>query len=337
MNDEHLNAPVLFLVFNRPETTLRVFQKIRNARPSRLYVAADGPRLGVTDEAKRCKKVRDISTEIDWDCDVQTRFLTENHGCKVAVSSAIDWFFEQEEMGIILEDDCLPDLSFFRFCEEMLFQYCEDDRVMMISGDNFDRNAAVGGGYGFTSYPQIWGWATWRRAWKNYDLTMSSWPQFRESKSFREMFNTREFRCWRNVFDRTYESRINSWDYAWVLCCFVNNGLSIFPSLNLVSNIGCLSDGTHTNKFLDPCMGLPFSSIEFPLEHPVEVIINEKYDALVRGVQNPNMLTWFVRVLRYIVYAFFHKETSLAKVLREVCGKVKGCLPYDVKHRDSSG
>jgi len=324
--EEACNTAVLLLVFNRPETTRCVFLKIREAKPRRLYIAADGQRPGIDGEAELCRKVREISTAVDWDCEVKTRFLEENQGCKLAVSSAISWFFENEEYGIILEDDCLPDGSFFQFCGELLERYRDDSRIMMISGTNIEQETAGKNSYDFSRYPHIWGWATWRRAWQFYDDTMNAWPQFRQSETFRTMFDGRTSRYWRNVFDRAYENRINSWASVWALCYFVKGGLSIFPASNLVSNIGNLAEGTHTNIFFDTAMGSQLFPLAFPLIHPDKIKINEKYDLLAYKKQNPIAVVWFVRIFRYLAYALVHKDISFRKVLGEVYGKVRGRL-----------
>jgi hypothetical protein len=176
---EICNTPVLFLIFNRPNTTEQVFEAIAKAKPRCLFVAADGPRTDKEGEAEKCQAVRDIIKRVDWDCEVKTLFREQNLGCKEAVSSAITWFFEQVEEGIILEDDCLPSDSFFSFCAELLEKYRDDKRIMMISGDNFQDGIQRGdASYYFSSVPWIWGWATWRRAWRLYDREMQTFPSF---------------------------------------------------------------------------------------------------------------------------------------------------------------
>ena len=321
-----MNTAVLLLVFNRPETTVRILQEIRTARPERLYVAADGPRQNSGNDLELCRKVRQITTSIDWQCEVKTRFLEKNLGCKDAVHSALNWFFEHEEQGIILEDDCLPDNSFFRFCEEMLEKYQNDTRIMTISGSNFQPLNEIENSYYFSRYPNIWGWATWRRAWQLYDFTMTAWPEFRQNKVFLEMFDRRTLRFWQNIFDRTHGTLVNSWAYPWTFSCLTHKGLSILPSVNLVSNIGELTEGTHTNKFLDPYMEFPRSTLKFPLIHPDKIKSNREYDILFEKIQNPGILTWLVRISRYFIYALFHKDVSVKKIFHEVYGKVKGRL-----------
>jgi len=183
MNGLYLKTPVLFLVFNRPDTTRRVFEAIRAARPARLFLVADGPRERQPDDKEKCERVRYIATDIDWDCEVKTLFRKENLGCKNGVSSAIDWFFSHVDEGIILEDDCLPTESFFWFCEELLRRYRNDSRVMQICGSNFLRGwQRNNDSYYFSGYGPIWGWASWRRAWIYYDVDMKLWPEVKEKK-----------------------------------------------------------------------------------------------------------------------------------------------------------
>lgn len=172
-----MHSAVLFLVFNRPDTTRQVLDSIRQARPPRLYVAADGAREDRPGERERCERVRGIATDVDWPCEVHTLFRARNLGCKTAVSGGISWFFEQEEEGIILEDDVLPDQSFFVFCEELLERYRHEAKVTMISGDYFHgNNHQPTASYFFSRYTHIWGWASWRRAWQHYDREMAQWP-----------------------------------------------------------------------------------------------------------------------------------------------------------------
>lgn len=243
-----LTTPVLFLIFNRPNTTQRVFNAIRQAKPKQLFIAADGPRPDKEDEIEKCQKARQIATSVDWDCEVKTLFRDKNLGCKIAVSSAIDWFFENVEEGIILEDDCLPSQSFFWFCQELLKYYKNDTRVMHISGNNFQFGKMRGeGSYYFSKYTHIWGWATWKRAWKYFDVNMKSFKKFKKEAQINNVFNIKQQKkYWMKIFQRVYDDKINTWDYTWVYTCFINSGLCIMPNINLVSNIGFGIESTHT-------------------------------------------------------------------------------------------
>ncbi len=268
-----LNTAVLFLVFNRPDTTKQVFEAIRKAKPPRLYVAADGAREEKLGEDEKVEQSRQIATNVDWPCEVMTLFREENLGCKHAVSSAIDWFFENEEMGVILEDDCLPHPTFFRFCEELLEYYRDDERIGMISGDNFQfGQKRTEASYYFSRYNYIWGWASWRRAWKHYDREATAWPMLRDGGWLEGLIsNPSERKFWTTVFQDVYEGRIDTWDYQWTLASWTQGMVAIQPNVNLISNIGFGCDATHTHCgsiYAD----MKVEPIDFPLRHP-EIVL----------------------------------------------------------------
>ncbi|MEM6804755.1 MAG: hypothetical protein AAF696_25380, partial [Bacteroidota bacterium] len=210
--------PVLFLVFNRPDVTKRVFDAIKAAKPKRLYVAADGPRSHKAGEAQKVEEVRRITSQIDWDCELFSLFRDENLGCKLAVSSAINWFFEQEEAGIILEDDCLPDPSFFDFCAEMLEHYKDENRVMKITGSNFIGQHFKQNQYSyfFSHYTHVWGWASWRRAWKHFTLEMTDYEELKDNGMLASSFSSKdEENYFWNEWERTRAGILDSWAYRW--------------------------------------------------------------------------------------------------------------------------
>lgn len=242
------NTPILFLIFNRPDTTAQVFSAIAKARPRYLFIAADGPRQDKDGEVEKCEKTRGIINRVDWECDVKILIRDTNLGCKSAVSSAITWFFEHVEAGIILEDDCLPSDTFFSFCTELLEKYVDDERVMMISGDNFQDGIERGNAsYYFSEIPWIWGWATWRRAWFLYDQSMSTFPVFVKENRMQNISNDIMIQNYRwKCFVPVYEGRIDTWDYQWIYTILINKSLSICPQVNLVKNIGFSSEATHT-------------------------------------------------------------------------------------------
>lgn len=270
MKPFYCSTPVLFIIFNRAGMTQKVFEAIRGARPKRLYVAADGPRESQIGEYEKCLAARDIVLkQVDWDCDVNTLFRDKNLGCKAAVSSGIDWFFKNEEKGIILEDDTLPGATFFRFCEELLEYYKDDNRIMMISGDNFQfgkKNMKYS--YYFSRYAHIWGWASWRRAWHYYDAGMESWPAVRDNGMLLNVPGSkRGFSHWPNIFEKVYKGEINTWDYQWLFACWLQKGLTIIPGVNLISNIGFGNNSTHA-KGRSMLHNLETKHIIFPLKHP---------------------------------------------------------------------
>jgi hypothetical protein len=275
-----LNTPVLFLIFNRPDTTQIVFNEIRKAQPAQLFIAADGPRKDRPDDIENCRKAREIIRQVDWDCNVSTLFRDENLGCKRGVSSAIDWFFSNVEEGIILEDDCVPDQSFFQFCQELLEWYRDDERVMVISGDNFQfGRRRTEDSYYFSRYVHIWGWASWRRAWNNYDVSMKLWPLIRDGDWLMDILDDRNaVNYWTQCFEDTYTGKIDTWDYEWVFACWIQNGLTVLPNINLVSNIGFDKGGTHTSDTKSPFANLPTIPMQFRLKHPPFIIRDSMAD-----------------------------------------------------------
>ena len=235
------DTPVLLIVFNRLDTTLKVLEKIRKAKTKRLYVAADGPRN--PEEAQKCNEVRNaIVNQIDWDCSLQTLFRDKNLGCKLGASQAITWFFENEPEGIILEDDCLPADSFFGLCSQLLEKYRYDERVGHISGSNDQCGDIRGdGSYYFSALTGVWGWAGWRRVWKDYDVEMKSYPLFEQLNYLEKMPSHAPFLAyWRHKFKTHCENpELNSWAFQYAYLNVINNRLSINPNVNLTSNIGC--------------------------------------------------------------------------------------------------
>lgn len=291
-NDFSINTAILFLVFNRLDTTKEVFSSIQKARPARLYIAADGARLDKSGEKEKVEAVKNyVFNNIDWDCEVKTLFRETNLGCKVAVSSAIDWFFEHEEYGIILEDDCVPSDSFYRYCEELLELYKDDDRIAMISGDNFQfgKNKTEDSYY-FSRYCHIWGWATWRRAWKHYDASARVWPLALEQSLLPSIFQSKsEQRYWSGVFQAIYEGKIDTWDYQWVLTAWSQGMVSIIPERNLIKNIGFGIDATHTHG--DSIYAeMPAEDMVFPLRHPQTYILNYNADTFTSSTMFTNSL-----------------------------------------------
>ncbi len=273
-----MKTPVLFLIFNRPELTFRVFEEIRKAQPNQLYIAADGPRPDKEGEAKKCEEVRSILNKIDWKCEVKTLFRDKNIGCRDAVSSAINWFFDNVEEGIILEDDCLPDQSFFTFCEILLDIYRSNENIMHISGNNFQNGEnKTSDTYYFSKHAHIWGWATWGRAWKKYDIDLNYLENSLKSKEFNFYLSNDEYDYWVNIFTKVKKQQIDTWDYQWLYSIWQNNGITILPNENLVTNIGFSEDATHT-KEISPLAEIKTTSIGSKLLHPTEIYLNTAAD-----------------------------------------------------------
>ncbi|MFD2515631.1 FkbM family methyltransferase [Pontibacter locisalis] len=253
--------PILFIVFNRPDTTRKVFAQIRSIKPSRLYIAADGPRAGREGDFDLCSVTRDIVLgNVDWECEVKTLLREDNLGCGVAPSSAITWFFENEEAGIILEDDCLPSLSFFRFAEYCLQKYKNNPKIMHIGGNNFLGRGWGSNSYFYSAYNHVWGWATWRRAWNLYNYDLHSLNKNGLVHSLNLYFPRKISESWFDYYQSLFSRRANHpehkwdfWDYQWTFSIWLNKGLCVYPNVNLVSNIGFGPDATHTfdvnNKF----------------------------------------------------------------------------------------
>ena len=240
-----LKTAVLFMIFNRPDTTKQVFEAIREAKPPRLYIAADGARRDREGEAQKVEDARKIASNVDWDCEVKILFRDENLGCKYAVSGSITWFFEHEEQGIILEDDCLPSQSFFWFCEELLERYRGDLRVGHISGYNHFPNRVKYSDYFFSLFPGIWGWGTWKNRWKTYDVEISHFKNSEEE--LKSMFlDKRVFKYYSNIYSNI--KLVDTWDYQWTYNLLMQRFLSIRPSYNLVTNIGFGKWATHTKS-----------------------------------------------------------------------------------------
>ncbi len=243
-----LQTPVLLLAFSRPDTTRRVLERIREAAPLRFYVACDAARDGRLAEAEKVAAVRALVAElVDWPCELKTLYREQNLGCKMAVSGALDWFFAQEEMGIILEDDCLPDPSFFGYCETLLHRFKDDERIFMISGNNFQRGVRVTEySYYYSWLTHIWGWASWRRSWQKVDLEMKNWPAFLAAGGVKQIYpKVRHARRWEKTFGRYLQGRYNTWDYPLLFASWWHRQLTVLPEVNLVSNIGFGEGGTH--------------------------------------------------------------------------------------------
>lgn len=260
-------TPVAFIIFNRPDKARRIFESIRAYRPARLLVIADGPRPDRPGEDERCRETRAIIDQVDWPCAVDHCFSETNLGCKRRLASGLDWVFQQTEEAIILEDDCLPHPSFFPYCDALLERYRHDASVGLISGDQYlPRRSADS--YRFSLYNPIWGWASWRRAWRLNDLDMKAWPARRASRWLRDLCSgAEEAAYWRAAFDSVHSGRLDTWDYQWHFSLWHHGLKSIVPSVNLVSNIGFDTQGTHTRK-VNNLANLPTFAMDAPLVHP---------------------------------------------------------------------
>lgn len=269
-NEQGFDTPVLFILFNRPKHARLVLERIRLVRPAQLFIAIDGPRVGINKDIEGVQQCLQLLNEIDWPCKVVKLVREHNLGCKVAVSQAIDWFFDQVEQGIILEDDCLPDITFFDYCQTLLKKYVDEDKVMHIGGCNLYKGLKWGtDSYFFTNIPHIWGWATWRRAWKKYDVSLQEYPAFEQSGNLKSITsNAGSQRFWKRSFDDVYTGNIDTWDYQWVFTIWRYNGFCITPNQNLISNIGFDQTATHTTTDSEmskiPIVPMDVRSMKFP-------------------------------------------------------------------------
>lgn len=291
VNGGRTEAPILLLIFNRPDTTKAVMESIRRARPERLFIAADGPRASAPGEERLCEEARRHAANVDWPCEVQTLFRGENAGCAINVSSAISWFFEHVEEGIVLEDDCVAGESFYPFCTELLAYYRHTPEVMHIAGTSFQYGRRRGrASYYLSRYPNLWGWATWRRAWRMYDFSLR--PSWKLE---------------------------DTWGTQWQLSIEKHNGLAVVPNRNLVKNIGFGEAATHTRGPLRPSK-LVIEEMAFPLTHPKELVPDKAADTFTYYAHHrlvPHLgLIWLYRLQDYLRF-------RLKPIKRRVLGKLR--------------
>jgi len=278
-----MKSAVLFIIFKKVDTTLKVFEKIREVRPPRLYIAADGPRLDKSGEVEQCMATRKIVENIDWPCEVHRLYREENLGCGKGVSSAISWFFEYEEEGIIIEDDILPHIDFFRYCDEMLEKYRHTTRVKCVCGNNkFYEKVSYPYSFFFSHYVTIWGWATWRRTWKEYDYSLKSISKTSFLRSIELLPVKKECKVGAiNIFNiMVSDNPIDTWDYQLLFSIWYNDGLNIIPINNLCKNIGIGHvDAIHTTIHDDKIEAQVMDSI-FPMKYPPKIKDSRKLDKI---------------------------------------------------------
>jgi hypothetical protein len=300
MQTETFETPVALFVFSRPDTTRRIFEAVAAVRPSRLLLIADGPRSHKDREAEACQQVREILSNVDWSCEVSTNFADRNLGCQERIVSGLNWVFSLVEEAIILEDDCLPDPSFFPFCRELLERYRGDSRIAYISGDCLVKpQRDLDASYYFSQIGGIWGWATWRAAWQNYERRLESWPTLRAQGMLSEVFDdARAVTFWTRIFDAMHDGTgPNTWDYQWVYTCLKHNSLVVTPGVNLVANIGFGEGATHTLE-ADHRFILPATAVKFPLRHPSSFIPMRSIDRRVQALSYTSISQRILRKIR---------------------------------------
>jgi len=273
-----ISTPIVIFIYKRSDNLDRVIAGVRKVKPKELYIVSDGPKNEM--ESAQIEKTRvQLETLINWPCKVHKNYAEKNLGLKERFSTGIDWVFETAGSAIFIEDDCIADPTFFKFCDELLERYKDDKRIMTISGNNFQFGSQpTKYSYYFSRYPHVWGWATWKRAWKCYDGDISDWPSRRNSSWLKDV--THGFiisKFWKYIFDRLYGGKINTWDYQLTYASFKNHGLNIIPSVNLVTNVGYGADSTNIKK-LNITIGVPTSSMQFPLVHPKHFVVDDIAD-----------------------------------------------------------
>lgn len=302
-----LTTPVLFIAFNRENPARMVMEAIRAAKPPRLYFACDGPRN--EEERERCESVRALVSMVDWECEVHTRFNDANLGVMMGESTAMDWFFEHEEDGIILEDDTLPSQSFFWYCQELLERYRNDDRVWCIMGNNLmtewktkDNASYYYSAHGYGAY---WGWAGWRRVWNKYDVRMADWPACRDNDLLNGHFLSKaEMAEAYKLFEGQYTGVIRSWDYQMDLARILNRGVTCIPNVNMIRNIGFGAEGTHTVSENDRRNKEELGETAFPMVHPRYMLVDVQRDmAYFERYIQPTLYQRFKEVVKNLLPA----------------------------------
>jgi len=315
---KQLNTPISFIIFNRPDTTQKVFNEIKKVKPKQLFIIADGARND--EEWKACNKTREIINQVDWNCEVHKNYSNKNLGCKMRVSSGLNWFFENVEQGIILEDDCLPDQSFFQYCEELLLKHKDNNKIMCITGDNFQNGTKRGNdSYYFSIHNHCWGWATWKKAWQHFDIGMKSFHEFEEKNKIKKILNQRTTqKRWLKIFQNACEDKINSWAYVWTYACWNQKGLTCIPNINLISNIGFDDRGTHTTNQNNKLANISTKEMVFPLSHPKSIEVNrkaDKYDNKYRfGINNKDEI---IREAEFFLKYILNK-TNLFNIAKKI-------------------
>lgn len=279
----HMDTPVVLIIFNRPELTRQVLEQIEKARPSHLFIISDGPRTSKKGEDELVRQTRNVVENVAWTCKVERKYSDKNLGCRESVSSGLDWVFSQVNRAIILEDDCVPHPTFFPYCEELLERYKDNEKISMISGDNFFQKNNSRFSYDFSYHSLIWGWATWSRTWKTYRLAEKMGVEYLE-KNLHELdkfMNPTRLQAIR----QTLLGKIDTWDYIWQYAILISKGFCIYPSNNLVQNIGFDIDATHT-KYPTFHARLSTKELSFPLVHPKRIEVNSSFEKQMEKTYN---------------------------------------------------
>lgn len=289
--NRRFDVPVVLIIFNRPDTTERVFEQIKNIQPSRLFVIADGPRKDNPDDKEKCRRTRKVIDGVDWDCDITKIYSETNLGSELRVATGLTEVFSDVDKAIIIEDDGLPDASFFRFCEEMLEKYQDDKRIMQITGNNMANTwKSDYQSYHFSYYGSCWGWATWKRAWDLYDYDMKHWHEPEVREGVKGLLGSAKHYNFRNsLYKKLIKGEISSWDYRWSYTQLINSGLCVVPAVNLIENIGTGKNPTHSFLKNKKMSKWGVYKLCFPLRSPSHVMADKQYDEICYKVCNPFM------------------------------------------------
>lgn len=300
---KQLEVPVIFIFFNRKQVTMETLEAISKVKPKKLYLVSDGAREDKENEAKVVADLRnDVEKRIDWECEIIKNYAESNMGCKQRVASGISWVFSQEEMAIIVEDDVVALPGFFYFCEELLIKYKDESRIYCISGHKVYDDYEIENSYIFSRHPNIWGWATWRRAWNQYNDDIEDWNKIKQSNVIENFYNQKVAKIYKKLLEKAYTGEVDTWDYIWTADVVKNNGLGIVPKTNLIKNIGFNDlDATHTKG--DSPYTFARQDLEFPLAHPKDIVRNEEYDRLAlkqmeKELQGPSIASKIIKKLK---------------------------------------
>ena len=305
------DIPILFVIFKRKDTALKSFESIKKVKPSKLYIAGDGPRNNQEEKSLVSETRQAILDVVDWNCEIHTLFQKNNLGCSMGVFTAINWLFDNEEKGIIIEDDCVMRDSFFPFVEEMLFKYEKDSRIGMIDAANYSQQIEIPDSYGFSRYKSTNGWATWRRAWKLMDLNMD-WrnTKYRDSIIKNMGYKSKDIRYWKYRLNAIDKKDVSAWDWQWYFTMAAYNMLGIYPQYSLTTNIGFGVGATHTSNKRMPTYYKSSRELSFPLKHPQYVVPYQPFEKAFYHSNN----TLYNRIKQLFPFAF---KNMIKKIIRK--------------------
>jgi hypothetical protein len=293
-------VPVTIIVFNRYKEALQLYKYLQVIKPVKLFIISDGPRPKVPGEKEAVQKVRKLFEKINWDCEIYKNYSEENMGCDDRIPDGLSWVFTHVEYSIILEDDCIPDIYFHQFCQELLEKYRYDNDVMFISGTNLAGQVTIKESYFFSYHSSTWGWATWRRAWAKYQATQEYWNYVNEKNQLNEIFDKKTADFFKNSVNHHFSQGIYPWDYLWWSCCLYSKGISVTPAVNLVTNIGFSRNATHTEEKPGKYQGKTYP-ISFPLVHTDNKDIKVKYGKMWRKMISTPLTVRFRRKIKTLL------------------------------------